>query len=138
MNLEKSLALTEEFNQYYPGGHTNFKVPMRATTHRLFIEKARGNTVWDVDGNEYTLFNGGMGPCILGAHNEEYIDALKDTLTAIGPTLGSNILFTEKDVDLAKMIIKLVPCAEAVKFQLSGTEAVQMALRLSRAYTGKL
>ena len=137
-NLKKSLALTDEFNQYFPGGHTNFKVPMTATKHRLFIQKALGNHIWDVDGNEYILFNGGMGPCILGAHNEEYITALKDALDSIGPTLGSNLLFTEADIEVAKILTKFIPCAEAVKFQLSGTEAVQMAIRLARAYTGKL
>jgi glutamate-1-semialdehyde 2,1-aminomutase len=137
-NIEKSLALTEKFNQFFPGGHTNFKVPMTATSHRLFIRKAAENHVWDVDGNEYVLFNGGMGPCVLGAHNEEYITALKDTLSEIGPTLGSNLLFTEADIRVAELLTKYVPCAEAVKFQLSGTESVQMAIRLARAYTGKL
>ncbi|MEW6262862.1 MAG: aspartate aminotransferase family protein [Thermodesulfobacteriota bacterium] len=137
MKSEKSQALTQRFNQLYPGGHTNYRVPLYATQHRVFVDRAMGSRVWDVDGNEYIDYIGAMGPTILGHRHPEYVQALKECLDGYPTALGSGILFSEDDVMVAEKLIKHVPCAEKVKFCVTGSEAVQMAIRLARAYTGR-
>lgn len=137
LKCEKSKELTKKFNEYYPGGHSNFRIPLEVTEHRLFIDRAEGSHIWDIDGNEYIEFNGAMGPSFLGHRNPEYIAAIKDLLDTSTTAIGSNLLFSKDDVEVAEMITKFVPCVEELKFCITGTEAVQMAIRISRAYTGK-
>ena len=57
LKKEKSEALTKEFNKYFPGGHSNLRIPMDVTEHRLFISKSDGTHLTDVDGNEYIEYN---------------------------------------------------------------------------------
>lgn len=137
MNHTKSVELSKRFNELFPGGHSNFGKGFRSGNTKIFANKASGSHVWDVDGNEYISYGGGLGPLILGRCNREYTDALEDYLENQGTVYGSNILFGEDDVELAELICKYVPCADAVKFCCSGTEAVQLAIRVGRAYTGK-
>ena len=110
---------------------------MEATQHRVFIVRAEGSHIWDVDGNEYIDYQGGLGPNILGHRHPEYVQALKDQLDTSAPCLGSGLFHTLDDIEVAEKLVKHIPCAERVKFCLSGSEAVQMAIRLSRAYTGR-
>ena len=137
MKNEKSIELTEKFNRYYPGGHTNYRIPLQVTQNRVFIQRAEGSHLWDVDGNEYIDYMGAMGPGILGHRHPEYIQALKEFMDDRSLAIGSGILFSEDDIKVAEKIIDHVPCAEKVKFCITGTEAVQMAIRLARAYTNR-
>lgn len=137
LKREKSEELTKQFNEYYPGGHSNLRIPMQVTKHRLFIDKAEGSHLFDVDGNEYIEYNGAMGPNILGHKHPEFVAKMCEFLNTSGTCIGSNLLFTPNDIVVAEMIKKFVPCAEQLKFTLSGTEAVQTAFRIARAYTGK-
>lgn len=137
LKCTESQKLTEKFNEYYPGGHSNFRIPLEVTKHRLFIEKAAGSHIWDVDGNEYIEFNGAMGPSFLGHRHPEYVAAIKDLLDTATTAVGSNLLFSRDDIEAAELLIKYVPCVEQIKFCITGTEAVQMAIRIARAYTGK-
>ena len=137
LKREKSELLTKKFNEYYPGGHSNLRIPMQVTKHRLFIDRAEGSHLFDIDGNEYIEYNGAMGPNILGHKHPVFIKKIKDFLDTSGTCIGSNLLFTPNDIDVAEMLKKFVPCVEQVKFTLSGTEAVQLAFRIARAYTGK-
>lgn len=135
---EKSKKLTEEFNQLYPGGHSNFRAKMNANgATKIFVNKADKAHVWDVDGNEYIEYNGAMGPILLGHRNKEWVEAIKSYLDHEATIYGTNLLYGERDVELAKLLCKHVPCAEEVKFCVTGSEAVQLAFRLARAYTGK-
>lgn len=129
--------MSEKFNEYYPGGHSNLRIPSDVTGYRLFIQKAQGCHLTDVDGNEYIEFNGSLGPDILGHAYPEFANVLADFILTNGTAIGSNMLFTPMDIDVAELLRKYVPCAEAVKFTTSGTEAVEMAFRIMRAYTGK-
>lgn len=137
LNQKKSELLTEEFNKYFPGGHSNFRCKLDAGGTKLFVERAEGAHVWDVDGNEYIEYNGAMGPLLLGHRNPEYIAAIKEYLDSQATIYGTNLLYGENDIEVAKLLCKYIPCAEEVKFCLSGSEAVQLAFRLARAYTGK-
>jgi len=137
LKMDKNQKLTEKFNQVFPGGHSNFRVPLEAMENRIFVERAEGSHVWDVDGNEYIDFQGAMGPNLLGHRHPEYVKGLKDLLDTSSTCVGSGVLHTPEDVEVAETLIRLIPCAERVKFCLSGSEAVQMAIRLARAYTGR-
>ena len=135
INKKISEELTPVFNKLYPGGHTNFRTYVEM--ERTFSNRSEGSHVWDIDGNEYIEYTGAMGPSLIGHRNPEYVEALKDLLDKQNPILGSAQLYSLDDIEVAEKLIRHVPCCEAVKFCLSGSEAVQMAIRLSRAYTGK-
>jgi glutamate-1-semialdehyde 2,1-aminomutase len=133
----KSKELSRRFNKIYPAGHSNNKDPYEVADYRLFIQKAKGAHVWDIDGNEYIEFNSAFGPTLLGHCNEEYVRELEDALETSATLAGSNLLFSTDDVEVGEIITKYVPCAEQIKFNMTGSEAVQMAIRIARAYTGK-
>ena len=137
LKMEENQRLTEKFNRYFPGGHSNFRVSLEATENRVFIARAEGSRVWDVDGNEYIDYQGAMGPNLLGHRHPEYIQGLKDLMDTSSVCVGSGVLHTPDDVKVAEKMVKHIPCAEQIKFCLSGSEAVQMAIRLARAYTGR-
>lgn len=98
----------------------------------LYIQKASGSRIWDVDGNEYLDLWMGHFAHILG-HQPEPIKAIQEKI-AQGAHWG---MVTEYQVTFAEDICRLVPCAEKVRFGVSGTEATMYAVRLARAFTGK-
>jgi glutamate-1-semialdehyde 2,1-aminomutase len=100
----------------------------------LFIERGDGARLWDVDGNEYIDYMIAAGPGIFGQSEKEYIQALKDQLDTLY-YLITGAAHTPMEIELAEKFVQKVPCAEKVRFCLSGTEAVQLAIRLARAYT---
>ncbi len=131
MNLDKSKKLFEDAVNYLPGGVDS---PIRAfKPYPFFVEKAKGSKLYDVDGNEYIDYCLGYGPQILGHANEELIESAKNQLE-LGTAYG---VPTEKEVILAKEVIRRVPCAEMVRFVNSGTEATMSAIRLARGVTGR-
>jgi glutamate-1-semialdehyde 2,1-aminomutase len=99
----------------------------------IYVERAEGGRKWDVDGNEIVDYIGGHGALLLGHNRPEVIDAVHGAL-ARGTHFGSS-----HDLEIAwgEQVLKMVPCAERVRFTSSGTEATMMALRLARAYTGR-
>ncbi|MGD0947999.1 MAG: aminotransferase class III-fold pyridoxal phosphate-dependent enzyme [Candidatus Binatia bacterium] len=137
LKMEKNRELTEKFGRYYPASHSNYRVPIEATENRVFIVRAEGSHLWDVDGNEYIDYHCGMGPSILGHRHPEFVKGLKDLLDTSSVHIGSGLLFSPDDIEVAEKLVKHVPCAQQVKFCISGSEAVQMAIRLARGYTGR-
>lgn len=115
-----------------PGPQSNLRAPVGVKT--LFAVRGEGSRIWDVDGNEYIDYMCGAGPGIFGYSNREYIDALKENLDTLY-YLVSGAAQTPMEIDVAEKMVTHVPCAEKVRFCLSGTEAVQLAIRLARAYT---
>ncbi len=130
----KSIELFEIANKYLVGGVNS---PVRAFKSvglkPLFISKAKGSKIYDVDGNEYIDYVGSWGPMILGHTNPSVINALKKQLE-LGTSYGAP---TEKEIELAKLIIKAYPSIEKVRLVNSGTEATMSAIRLARGYTGR-
>ncbi len=128
----KSIELFEIANRYLVGGVNS---PVRAFKSvglkPLFISKAKGSKIYDVDGNEYIDYVGSWGPMILGHANPSIINALKEQLE-FGTSYGAP---TEKEIELAKLIIKAYPSIEKVRLVNSGTEATMSAIRLARGYT---
>lgn len=135
--MTKNQALNTTFNRYYPGGHTNFRGAKDLTRDRLFQARAAGSRFWDMDGNEYIDYMAGMGPNILGHRHPEYTEALQSYIESLSVCSGSCLLFSEDDITVAERLMAHIPCAERVKFHITGSEAVQMAIRLARAYTGR-
>jgi glutamate-1-semialdehyde 2,1-aminomutase len=137
LKMEQNRELSERFGRYYPASHSNFRVPIEATENRVFIVRAEGSRLWDVDGNEYIDYQGAMGPAILGHRHPELVEGLKDLLDTSSVCTGSGLWFSPDDIAVAEKLVRHIPCAEQVKFCVSGSEAVQMAIRLARAHTGR-
>ncbi len=99
----------------------------------IYVKRARGARLWDIDDNEYIDYRLGYGPAILG-----YADPRVDEAVREGIEIGGVFaLATEREYVVAERISKMVPAAELVRFSNSGTEAVMAALRLARGYSGK-
>ena len=113
------------------GVHSN--VNAAAPPHPLYIERGKGSKIYDVDGNEYIDYLLAYGPVILGYSPDVLNEAVKKQLD-MGVAFGNP---GPSDVEAAEKVIKIVPCAESVRFNNTGTEAVQSVIRLARAYTGK-
>lgn len=99
----------------------------------IYIERAEGSKLYDVDGNEYIDYLQALGPTILGNANPRILNFVTEE-SKKGTIYG---LPYEFEIKVAEKLIKDVPCLEKVGFANSGSEAVQMVLRLARAYTGK-
>lgn len=98
-----------------------------------FVERGEGPYLWDVDGNRCLDYVLSWGPLILGHAHPAVVAALHDAVER-GTSYGAP---TALEVDLAQMVIDLVPSVEMIRFVNSGTEATMSALRLARAYTGR-
>jgi glutamate-1-semialdehyde 2,1-aminomutase len=99
----------------------------------LYIKKAEGSKIWDVDGNEYIDLWMGHYTHILGHQPDIILKVLQEKIME-GTHWG---IVHEYQVAFAEDICRIVPCAENVRFGVSGTEATMYAARLARAYTGR-
>ncbi|QTE24404.1 glutamate-1-semialdehyde 2,1-aminomutase [Polaribacter cellanae] len=99
----------------------------------LFIKKAKGTKITDVDGNEYVDLVLSYGPMILG-HRHKKVQKGVDKALKNGYSFGAS---TEAEIKLAKIVCDAFPGIDKVRFVNSGTEAVLSAVRLARAFTGK-
>jgi glutamate-1-semialdehyde 2,1-aminomutase len=132
--MSKSEQLFSRALQVIPGGVNSPVRAFRAVGGKpRFIQRGNGSRIWDVDGNEYIDYIGSWGPLIFGHRPPEIIQALNDVLE-IGTSFGSP---TEREVEIAELITKLVPSVEKVRLVNSGTEATLSAIRLARGFTGR-
>lgn len=99
----------------------------------VFIEKAEGSKIVDVDGNSYVDLVLSYGPMILGHRHPKVEKAVEKALKK-GYTFGAS---TAGEIELAELVCGAFPGMDKVRFVNSGTEAVLSAIRLARAYTGK-
>ena len=129
---KKSRAIWEDAKKYLPGGVSGSAAFM--APHPIYIDKAVGGKIFDVDGNEYIdLLLGGF-PNILGHSPKPIVEAVKKQLErGTAP-----ILFQETGVALAKKIIKHMPHLEMIRFTNTGSEAIMFALRAARSLTKKV
>lgn len=134
MKREKSEQLFEKAKQYFPGGVNS---PVRAFRSvggtPLFIQKGDGSHIWDADGNEFIDFCCSWGPLILGHNNSKVRNAVIDAVQN-GTSFGAP---TEKENELAELILANNKFVEKIRFVSSGTEAVMSAIRLARGFTGR-
>lgn len=130
-NTQKSNEYNKKLKTVLAGGvHYSFRMPWEAK--QIHFVKGKGTRAWDMDGNEYLDFFSKFGANILGHNNSQYNESIIKALEKISSTNLSDI-----EYEVAEMICKYVASAEMVRFSLSGTEAVQNALRLARGYTKK-
>jgi glutamate-1-semialdehyde 2,1-aminomutase len=97
------------------------------------MARGEGARIWDVDGREYIDYVGSWGPLLFGHRPPEVVAALEEVLK-IGTSFGAP---TEREVELAELICRLVPSIEKVRLVNSGTEATMAAIRLARGFTGR-
>ena len=99
----------------------------------LFIKKAKGTKITDVDGNKYVDLVLSYGPMIIGHRHKKVQKAVEKALKN-GYSFGAS---TENEIKLAKIVCDAFPGMDKVRFVNSGTEAVLSGIRLARAFTGK-
>jgi glutamate-1-semialdehyde 2,1-aminomutase len=99
----------------------------------IFATHGRGSKLYDVDGNEYIDYVAGFGPLILGHAPEPVIRAVAEQLRK-----GSHFSAPTRELcELSGKLTRIIPCAEKVIYQNTGTEAVMTAFRIARGYTGR-
>jgi glutamate-1-semialdehyde 2,1-aminomutase len=101
--------------------------------HPLFFVAGQGAVTRDVDGNSYLDYGLGWGPLILGQSPPAVAEAIREQAMR-GLTFGAQ---HDLELEVAERLTRIIPCAELVCFANSGTEIVQVALRLARAFTGR-
>ena len=134
MNLRNSEELFAAACQVLPGGVNS---PVRAyrsvgLTPR-FIQRAEGSSIYDVEGRRYIDYVCSWGPMILG-HNHPVIREAVEKAVVDGLSFGAP---TPREVEIAQLMVEMVPGLEMVRMVNSGTEAVMSALRLARGATGR-
>jgi glutamate-1-semialdehyde 2,1-aminomutase len=129
-----SERLFRDAQRYIPGGVNSPVRAFRAVGGTpLFIQRAQGAHVWDVDDNEYIDYVASWGPLILGHAHPRVIKALQQAVER-GTSYGAP---TALETELAALIVEAIPSVELVRMVNSGTEAVMSAIRLSRGYTNR-
>ena len=134
MNIENSRSFFNRAEELIPGGVNS---PVRACKSvgcdPLFVKKAHGSKIIDVDNNEFIDFVCSWGPMILGHNHPKVVTAIQRALEN-GTSYGAP---TPLEIELAEMVISAFPAMDKVRFVSSGTEATMSAIRLARGYTGK-
>ena len=133
-DTSRNAALFERAKQLIPGGVNS---PVRAFkavggTPR-FVQRAQGAYFWDADGQRYIDYIGSWGPMILGHGHPTVVEAVQHALLD-GFSFGAP---TEREVEIAEELVRLVPSMEMVRLVSSGTEAAMSAIRLARGATGR-
>ena len=134
MNWGKSKRLFSAALKVIPGGVNS---PVRAFKavggDPLFIARAKGSKIYDVDGNEYVDYVLSWGPMIAGHSHPSVLRALESAIKK-GTSFGAP---TPLEVELAQRVIAVYPSIEKIRMVNSGTEATMSAIRVARGYTGR-
>jgi glutamate-1-semialdehyde 2,1-aminomutase len=128
----KSKAMYEEAKKYLAMG-VGSQVQTYSRPHPIYITHGIGSKIYDVDGNEYIDYLLNYGPLILGHCPKVLNDAIIEQLSK-GTGFGEP---HQLQIEVSKMLVETIPSFEMVNFNNTGTEAVQAALRLARAFTGR-
>lgn len=131
---ENSQQLFDKAQQFIPGGVNS---PVRAFKAvggtPVFMKSAKGPYLFDEDGNRYIELINSWGPMVLGHAHEIVEKAVSDALQR-SFSFGAP---TRKEVEIAELIVSMVPSVEKIRMVNSGTEATMSAIRLARGYTGR-
>jgi len=134
MLYQRSSALFREAQQVIPGGVNS---PVRAFKavggDPIFVSKAKGAYLYDVDGNTLIDYINSWGPMILGHAYQPVVDAVVEKAQK-GTSFG---MPTEIETKIAQLAVSMVPNIDKIRFVNSGTEACMSAVRLARGFTGK-
>ncbi len=134
MKYQRSSALFVEAQKVIPGGVNS---PVRAFKavggDPIFVEKAQGAYLYDVDGNKLIDYINSWGPMILGHAYAPVVNAVVEKAKK-GTSFG---MPTKIETDIAELAVSMVPNIDKIRFVNSGTEACMSAVRLARGFTGK-
>lgn len=127
--LDRALRTIPLGTQTFSKSHTQF--PRGAAP--FFMRRAHGSKAWDVDGNCYTDFANALASITLGHCDPDVSDAVQrqvqdGTIFALAHPL---------EIEVAELIVEMVPCAEMVRFGKNGSDATSGAVRAARAHTGR-
>ncbi len=114
-------------------GGVNSNVRLVSRPVPLTFERAAGAFLWDIDGNEYIDYAGGMGPMVLGHNHPRVVDAVRSALDLGQLFAGQN----QFEAEFAERLVAAVPWIESSRLGLSGTEMDLLAVRVARAVTGR-
>ena len=126
---EEARALIPSCSQTFSKGPTQFVQGVSP----VFLSRARGSHVWDVDGNEYIDYSMALGPVILG-HADPAVNQ------AIARQMDEGYAFSMPhplEIELARVLVDLIPCAEMVRYAKNGSDVTAGAVRVARAFTGR-
>ncbi|HLO83202.1 MAG TPA: glutamate-1-semialdehyde 2,1-aminomutase [Chitinophagaceae bacterium] len=134
MKIDNSKKLFERAQRSIPGGVNS---PVRAFRSvggtPIFMSSAKGAYLYDADGNRYIDYINSWGPMIMGHGFEPVIHAIREkALEAI--SFGAP---TELEIEMAELVVSMVPNVDLIRMVSSGTEACMSAIRLARGYTGR-
>lgn len=134
MKTENSNSLFNKAQRVIPGGVNS---PVRAFKavggNPLFIKSAKGAYLYDEDDNRYLDLINSWGPMILGHGNKKVEDAIYEAVKD-SPSFGAP---GRREVEIAELIVDMVPSIEKIRMVNSGTEATMSAIRVARGYTGR-
>lgn len=136
MKFTRSRKILEQAKKLIPGCSQTFsKAPNQFVrgVSPVYIERGQGSHVWDVDGNEFIDYSLALGPIILG-HNDPDVSA------AVKRQMDHGTVFSlphPLEVEVAKVLTEVIPCAEMVRFGKNGSDVTAGAVRVARACTGR-
>lgn len=132
----KSERLLEKALQLIPLGSQTFSKSITQLPFGIspyFVDHAKGSHFWDVDGNEYIDFVNGLACVTLG-----YCDP--DVDAAVIRQMKNGVTFSlphTLEMEVAELLVEMIPCADKVRFGKNGSDATSGAIRVARAYTGR-
>ena len=132
----RSESLLREALRFFPtGAQTAMKsaASFPVGISPLYVQRAQGSHLWDVDGNEYVDFVGALGPITLGYNDP-------DVTEAVHKQMESGVIFSlphPLELEVAQILTEMIPCCEMVRFGKNGSDMTSTAIRLSRAVTGR-
>ncbi len=132
MALTRSVEWLERSRKVMAGGVSS-DVRRSELPHPLFFRSGKGSRLYDIDGNEYIDYVLGQGPLLLGHSPRPVLDA-------VHKQLEQGLVYAaqhEAETELAELLTEVIPCAQKVRFNSTGSEAVITALRIARAYRNR-
>lgn len=133
LQTNKSKLLFEQAKKSLVGGVASKMHKSELEEYPIYIDRGVGSHIFDVDGNEYIDYWNGYGPTILGFTPPTVMQAVIDQVQK-GPQFAAPFEILN---EVSAKLVDVIPCADLVDYETSGTEAVMLALRLARAHTGK-
>lgn len=132
MGFERSQEAWQRYAKLVPGGvASSLRGSFRPQP--LFLTRGRGSRLWDLDNNEYIDYVCAFGPMILGHSHPAIVQAVLDVV----PDMQMNGMCHVLELEAAEALVSHVPGAERLLWSNTGTEAVQVALRLARGHSGR-
>lgn len=136
ISFKKSENFLKRAEKIIPIGSQTFsksKIALPFSASPFFAQSGKGSKLYDIDGNEFLDFINGLASITLGYCDPTINQAVQKQLRK-GVTFS---LSTEKETELAELLVELIPCAEMVRFAKNGSDATSAAIRVARAYTRK-